>query len=287
VAVKENDMTQIIDCTPGERTSATVVDLAAVKARQQAMWASGDFSVIGTTLQSVGESLCEAVDLEAGSRVLDVACGNGNASLAAARRWCKVTGLDYVPELLQRAAERAKGERLELELVEGDAERLPFADGQFDVALSTYGIMFAPDQEQAAREIVRVVKPGGKIGLANWTPEGFIGQLLRTVGKHVPPLPGVASPIFWGTEARLTELFRGTRSVHVARKEFVFRYTSAEHMVDVFRRFYGPTHKAFAALDAQKQAALAADIVELAARFSRRQTSLVAPAEYLEVVIER
>jgi len=280
-------MTQILDCPPSERKQAALVDLAAVKARQQAMWASGDFAVIGTTLQIVGESLCEAVDLEAGSQVLDVACGNGNASLAAAHRFCKVTGLDYVPELLHRAGERARAERLDIAFIEGDAERLPFADASFDAALSTYGIMFAPDQEQAAREIVRVVKPGGKIGLANWTPEGFIGQLLKTVGKHVPPPAGVASPIFWGMETRLEELFRGTRSIQVTRREFVFRYESAAHFIDVFRRYYGPTYKAFGALDEARQAKLAADIEELAARFNRRPTSFVIPGEYLEVVIER
>jgi len=280
-------MSRILDCPPSERKQAAVVDLAAVKARQQAMWASGDFAVIGTTLQIVGESLCEAVDLESGSRVLDVACGNGNAALAAARRWGEVTGLDYVPELLQRAAERARAERLELELIEGDAERLPFEDAHFDVALSTYGIMFAPDQEQAAREMVRVVKPGGKIGMANWTPEGFVGQLLKTVGKHVPPPAGVASPIYWGTEARLQELFRGARSIRAVRKDFVFRYQSAAHFIDVFRRFYGPTYKAFGALDPNGQARLVADIEDLSSRFNRRRNSFVVPAEYLEVVIER
>jgi SAM-dependent methyltransferase len=285
--IEENPMTQALDHSPTEHKQSATVDLAAVKARQQAMWASGDFAVIGTTLQIVGESLCEAVDLEAGSSVLDVACGNGNAALAGARRWCKVTGLDYVPELLERAGARARSEGLQLELVEGDAERLPFEDGRFDVALSTYGVMFAPDQQQAAREIVRVVKPGGKIGLSNWTPEGFIGQLLKTVGKHVPPPAGVASPVLWGTEARLQELFRGTRSVQVNRKEFIFRYQSAEHFIDIFRRFYGPTFKAFGTLDPDGQARLAADIADLSSRFSRRKTSFVVPAEYLEVVIER
>jgi SAM-dependent methyltransferase len=285
--MKENDMTRILDCPPSERKQSAVVDLAAVKARQQAMWASGDFSVIGTSLQLVGESLCETVDVEAGSRVLDVACGNGNASLAAARRWCRVTGLDYVPELLARAGERARAERLEIELVEGDAERLPFEDAHFDVALSTYGIMFAPDQERAAREIVRVVRPGGKIGLSSWTPEGFIGQLLKTVGKYVPPPAGVASPIYCGTEARLQELFRGTRSIRSTRKEFVFRYRSAAHFVDIFRRFYGPTHKAFGALDEAGQARLAADMADLCDTFNRSSTSLAVPAEYLETVIDR
>jgi ubiquinone/menaquinone biosynthesis C-methylase UbiE len=279
-------MSQILDCPPVERKVAAVVDLAVVKTRQQAMWASGDFSVIGTTLQIVGETLCEAVDLKPGARVLDVACGNGNAALAAARRFCQVTGLDYVPALLADAGARARAERLDLELIEGDAERLPFADGHFDVALSTFGIMFAPDQEQAAREIARVVRPGGTIGLASWTPEGFIGQLLKTVGKHVPPPAGVASPIFWGTEARLRELFPGARMA-LQRKQFAFRYQSPAHFIDIFRRFYGPTHKAFAALPPEGQTRLAADIEEMSARFNRDPGSFVVPADYLEVVIER
>lgn len=285
---KEYDMTtQSLERPPHERNPAPSVDLAAVKARQQTMWASGDFAVIGTTLQLAGELLCEAVDLRSGSAVLDVACGNGNASLAAARRWARVTGLDYVPELLRRAGERARAEGLDLTLVEGDAERLPFADGAFDVALSTYGVMFAPDQAQAARELARVVKPGGAIGLANWTPEGFIGGLLAAVGRHVPPPPGVRSPILWGTEARLRELFPDVRSLRAERKNIAFRYESTEHFIDTMRRYYGPMHKAFAALDADGQARLGADITELAARHNRHPSSFVVPCEYLEVVIER
>ena len=280
-------MTQILDCPPTVRKQAAVVDLTAVKARQQAVWSSGDYAVIGTTLQIVGESLCEAVDLEAGSRVLDVACGNGNAALAAARRWCDVTGVDYVPALLERAAGRARAERLDIEWIEGDAERLPFDDASFDVALSTYGVMFSPDQEQAAREMMRVVRPGGKIGLANWTPEGFVGQLLKTVGKYVPPPPGVASPSSWGIEARLRELFQGARSVNALRKHFVFRYHSAAHFTDVFRSFYGPAYKAFTTLDGEGQARLTAEIAELSSRFKRGSAALAIPAEYLEVVIER
>jgi SAM-dependent methyltransferase len=279
-------MTQILDCPPQER-KPTVVDLTAVKTRQQAMWASGDFAVIGTTLQVVGENLCEAVDLLSGSRVLDVACGNGNASLAAAHRWCRVTGLDYVPALLQNARARARAEGVEVEWIEGDAERLPFKDAEFDVALSTFGIMFAPDQERAASEIARVVKPGGKIGLCNWTPEGFIGQLLATVGKHVPPPAGVASPIYWGVEARLLDLFQAARGLRAARRDFVLRYESTAHFIDIFKRFYGPTHKAFGALDQEGQARLAADITLLATRFNRHPESFVVPCEYLEVVIER
>lgn len=286
-------MTQILECPATTvareaQQSSAGVDLAAVKARQQIMWASGDFAVIGTTLQSVGESLCEAVDLESGSRVLDVACGNGNAALAAARRWGRVTGLDYVPALLERAAERARAERLELQLLEGDAERLPFESGSFDVALSTFGVMFAPDQAQAARELMRVVKPGGRIGLANWTPEGFVGRMLKTVGRHVPPPPaGVASPAQWGSEPRLSELFQGARSLRAERREFIFRYESVAHFINVFRRFYGPTYKAFSALDEQGQAGLGKDLELLAGEYNHRSTSFVVPAEYLEVVIER
>jgi SAM-dependent methyltransferase len=282
-------MTQIVASPTNQANPSPMpaFDLAAIKTRQQIMWSSGDFAVIGTTLQIVGESLCEAVDLEAGSRVLDVACGNGNAALAAARRFASVTGLDYVPSLLDRAGDRARVEQLDLVLVEGDAERLPFADAHFDVALSSFGVMFAPDHEQAAAEMIRVVKPGGRIGLANWTPEGFVGQLLKTVGKHVPPPAGVASPILWGTSPHLSQLFRGTRSIRVERKEFVFRYRSAAHFIDVFRRFYGPTFKAFGALDPAGQAQLSADITALAARFNRRPGSFVVPGEYLEIVIDR
>jgi ubiquinone/menaquinone biosynthesis C-methylase UbiE len=263
------------------------VDLTALKTRQQAMWASGDFSVIGTTLQIVGESLCEAVDVEAGARVLDVACGNGNAALAAARRGASVTGLDFVPELVRRAGERARAEQLAMELVVGDAERLPFEEGDFEVALSSFGVMFTADHEKAARELLRVVRPGGRIGLANWSVEGFVGQLLRTVGKHVPPPAGAPSPLAWASETRLRQLFGQARSIRAESKQFVFRYQSVEHFIEVFRRFYGPTYKAFGALDAAGQARLAEDIAALSVRFNRRSTSFVVPAEYLEVVIER
>jgi ubiquinone/menaquinone biosynthesis C-methylase UbiE len=281
-------MTQIIDCPPSQRP-AIVVDLAAVKARQQTTWASGDFAVIGTTLQLVGESLCEAADLDAGSKVLDVACGNGNATLAAARRFCRVTGLDYVPALLERARERADAEGLSIDFIEGDAEALPFSDASFDAALSTYGVMFAPDQERAARELHRVVRPGGVIGLANWTPEGFVGKMLTTVGKHVPPPPGVASPVYWGREERLRELFPDVRAMRTERREFIFRYESADHFVELFRRYYGPTHKAFAALEAPRQAILADELAALVVQFGRptRSSAVAIRAEYLEVVIDR
>ena len=285
-------MTQFLECPAKAvareaQQTASSIDLASVKARQQLMWASGDYSVIGVTLQIVGESLCEALDLEAGSRVLDVACGDGNASLAAARRWTRVTGLDYVAALLERAAARARAEQLELQLIEGDAELLPFDDASFDVALSTFGVMFAPDQVQAARELMRVVKPGGKIGLANWTPEGYVGRMLQTLGKHVPPPAGVASPSQWGREQHLRELFRGARSLRVEYRDFVFRYESVAHYIDVFRRFFGPTHKAFSALDEQGQARLSSDLAQLAAAFNRSSTTFQVPGQYLEVVIER
>ena len=203
----------------------TAPDYAAIKQRQQATWAAGDYAVIGTTLQIVGERLCDAVDLHAGERVLDVAAGNGNATLAAARQFAHVTSTDYVGALLDRGSERAAAERLPVIFQEADAEALPFADGSFDVALSTFGVMFTPDQEKAASELARVVRRGGRIGLANWTPEGFIGQLFKTIGKHVPPPAGIKSPALWGTEARLVELFPG-HSIMASKQIFNFRYES-------------------------------------------------------------
>jgi SAM-dependent methyltransferase len=267
----------------------TVAPLQEIKARQKAMWASGDFSVIGTTLQVVGETLCEAADLRAGSRVLDVACGNGNASLAAARRFCDVVGVDYVPALVERARVRAAGERLDVAFHEGDAEALPFEDGSFDAVLSTFGVMFAPDQARAAAELARVCRPGGVIALANWTPEGFIGELFKVVGRHVPPPPGLRSPAYWGTPEGLRELFGGAvTEIGSTRRHFVFRYKSAAHWIDVFRRWYGPVHRAFAMLDADGQAALDRDLHALLARYDQSGgTSLVVPGEYLEVVVRR
>lgn len=283
-------MTSIVELPPASRPLTVMgVDIAAIKARQQMMWASGDFSVIGTTLQLVGETLCEAADVDAGSRVLDVACGNGNAALAAAHRFCRVVGIDYVPALLDRARQRAEAERLSIEFLQADAEALPFPADSFDAALSTFGVMFAPDQQRAARELTRVVRPGGKIALANWTPEGFVGKMLVTVGKHVPPPAGVASPVYWGNETRLRELFPNVKQLTTRRRDFMFRYESFEHFLDTFRTFYGPTYKAFSALDSQGQARLADDLRVLVEQFrSPLQTkSLVVPAEYLEVVIER
>jgi ubiquinone/menaquinone biosynthesis C-methylase UbiE len=270
-------------------SSVPAVDLAAIKSRQQAAWATGNYAVVGTTLQIVGEALCEALDLRSGSRVLDVAAGNGNATLAAARRFCDVTSTDYVGALLEAGKVRAQAEGQSIRFQEADAENLPFADASFDVVLSTFGVMFTPDQEKAAAELARVCKPGGKIGLANWTPESFIGQLFKSIGRYVPPPAGVKSPALWGTRARLDELFGKTaREIRATSRHFTFRYRSPEHWIEVFRTWYGPTHKTFAALDAAKQAEFTRDILTLIARDNRSgDATMVLPAEYLEVVIER
>jgi ubiquinone/menaquinone biosynthesis C-methylase UbiE len=264
-------------------------DLAAVKQRQQGAWSSGDYAVVGTTLQIVGEQLCEALDLHPGSKVLDVAAGNGNATLAAARRWCEVTSTDYVPALLERGRERAAAERLTVDFHEADAEALPFPDATFDVVVSTFGVMFTADQDKAAAELLRVCKPAGKIGLANWTPQGFIGQVFKALGKHLPPPAGVKSPALWGTPARMNEMFGAKVSEIVAEpRMFVFRYRSAEHWLDVFKTFYGPMLKAFAALDATAQAALRYDLLALVGEFNRANDGTMAVhSEYLEVVITK
>ena len=265
------------------------INLDAVKARQHGAWSSGDYAVVGTTLQIVGEELCEALDLRSGQKVLDVAAGNGNASLAAARRWCDVIATDYVPALLERARERAQAERLDIEFRKADAEALPFPDAEFDVVVSTFGVMFTPDQDRAAAELVRVCKHGGKIGLANWTPEGFIGQLFKTIGKHVAPPAGIRSPGLWGTRPRITEMF-GTQatSITAEQRNFVFRYRSPEHWLEIFKTYYGPLLKTFAALDPAGQVALEHDVMELIAKFNRAvDGSVVIPSEYLEIVITR
>lgn len=264
-------------------------DLSDVKSRQRGAWSSGNYAIVGTTLQIVGESLCEALDLRAGAKVLDVAAGNGNVSLAAARRWCEVVSTDYVPALLARGRLRAEADGLTINFQEADAEALPFVDASFDAVVSTFGVMFTPNQEAAAAELVRVCKPGGKIGLANWTPEGFIGQLFKTIGKHLPPPAGVKSPALWGTRARLEELFGAhASSIQAETRYYVFRYRSAEHWLDVFKTFYGPVLKAFAALPVASQAALAEDLVALVERFNRSgDDSMVVPGEYLEIVVSR
>lgn len=263
-------------------------DLAALKHKQQAAWASGDYAVVGTTLQLVGETLCEAADVRTDERVLDVAAGNGNATLAAARRGAHVVSTDYVGTLLERGRARAEAERLPVQFEVADAEALPFDDARFDVVLSTFGVMFAPDHGRAAAEMLRVCRPGGRIAMANWTPEGFIGQLFKTVGVHLPPPAGARSPALWGTEAHLSSLFgAGAADIDVQRRHFNLRYRSPAHWIEVFRTWYGPVHKAFAALG-PNAATLERDIHALLERFNRAGPgSLVVPSEYLEVVITR
>jgi SAM-dependent methyltransferase len=279
-------MSHVIENRPA---TAAAPDFAAIKRRQQATWASGDFAVVGTTLQIVGESLAEAVDVRAGESVLDVAAGNGNATLAAARRFASVTSTDYVPALLEKGGERARAEGLDVRFQEADVENLPFPDASFDVVLSTFGAMFAPDHRRTAREMLRVLRDGGRIGLANWTPEGFIGRLFKVIGAHVPPPAGLQSPALWGTEAHIVELFGAQApQIRCERRIFNFRYRSAAHWVQIFRDYYGPTHKAFAALDAAGQQALERDISALLAQLNTAgAASLVVPAEYLEIVITK
>jgi ubiquinone/menaquinone biosynthesis C-methylase UbiE len=271
-----------------DRAPATP-DLTAIKTRQHGAWSSGDYAIVGTTLQIVGEDLCEALDVRAGQKVLDVAAGNGNATLAAARRWCDVTSTDYVPALLERGRTRAAAEGLPVEFREADAEALPFKDASFDVVVSTFGVMFTPNQDAAASELIRVCKPGGKIGMANWTPDGFIGQLFKTIGKHMPPPAGVKSPALWGTRARLAEMFdANASSITTAQRHFAFRYRSPEHFVEVFKTYYGPMLKTFAALEGAKQAAFQSDLLSLIAQFNRSgDDTAVIPSEYLEIVITR
>ena len=272
-----------------QATPAPAPDLAALKTKQQAAWTSGNYAIIGSTLQIVGEELCEALDLKSGSKVLDVAAGNGMASLAAARRWCEVTSTDYVPALLERGRARATAEGMEIEFREADAENLPFADNSFDSVISTFGVMFTPNQDKAAAELLRVCKPKGSIGLANWTPDGFIGQVFKTLGKYLPPPDGVKSPALWGTRGRLGELFdAGASSVKAQPRLFNFRYRSADHFLEMFKTYYGPVLKAFAALDAGKQEELRDDLHALLVRMNRATNgSLVVPSEYLEVIITK
>jgi ubiquinone/menaquinone biosynthesis C-methylase UbiE len=267
--------------------SAPTVDFAAVKARQQATWGTGDFAVIGATLQVVSENLCEAVDLRAGAKVLDVACGHGNTAIAAARRFCETTGIDYVPTLVERARERAQAERFEIDFRVGDAEQLEFADASFDYVLSTYGVMFTPRQDVAARELLRVCKKGGRIGLANWTPQSMIGDVFRATAQLVPPPAGVPSVFNWGSDAELAKLF-GTNPVRTRRTEFVFRYRSARHFLEVFRTWYGPTRRAFEALPEARRPELERALLDVLERGNRaKDGSFAGPSEYLEVVVEK
>lgn len=266
---------------------AATADLAAVKTKQQAAWSSADYSVVGTTLQIVGEELCEALDLRSGQKVLDVASGNGNASLAAARRWCSVVSTDYVPDLLKHGRARAAAEGLTIDFQGADAEDLPFDDGAFDAVVSTFGVMFTPNQNRAAAELLRVCKSGGQIGIANWTPDSFVGQMFKILGSYLPPAAGVQSPMLWGTRERLTEMFGPlSKSIGANRREFNFRYRSGEHFVEVFKTYYGPMLKAFAALDDIRKAGLKRDLLDLIARLNKADDgTMVVPSEYLQAVI--
>jgi ubiquinone/menaquinone biosynthesis C-methylase UbiE len=281
-------MITVIECHP-TATEKPAPDLKAVKAKQQAAWSSGDYAVVGTTLQIVGEQLAEAMDLRAGQTVLDVAAGNGNVTLAAARRWCEVTSTDYVESLLARGRKRADAEGLEVKFQFADAEDLPFADESFDAVVSTFGVMFSPDQDRTAAEMVRVCRSCGRIGLANWTPESFVGQMFKTIGKHLPPPSGVKSPALWGTRSWVEATFApAAAKVAAERRHFIFRYRSPQHFLDTFRAYYGPAHKAFEALDAHGRKALADDIIDLVGRFNRSgDATVVVPSEYLEVIVTK
>lgn len=280
--------TQITPPTADAHPGAARPDLAAIKQRQQATWASGDYAIVGTTLQIVGETLAEAADVRAGERVLDVAAGNGNATLAAARRFAHVTSTDYAPSLLDKGRARAQAEGLDVQFQVADVEALPFAAESFDATLSTFGAMFAPDHARTASEMLRVTRPGGRIGLANWTPEGFIGRLFKLVDAHVPPPAGIQPPALWGTEAHLAALFGAQGQLHCERRHFHFRYRSPAHFIQVFRDFYGPTLKAFAALDVAGQRALERDLTALLEQMNTAgASSLVIPSEYLEVVVTK
>jgi ubiquinone/menaquinone biosynthesis C-methylase UbiE len=270
------------------QSTIPTVDLSTIKGRQQLAWGSGDYAIVGTTLQIVGETLCEAVDLRSNQRVLDVAAGNGNATLAAARRFADVVSTDYVAALLEGGRRRAEADRLPVTFQEADAEALPFADASFDVVLSTFGVMFTPNQEKAAGELLRVCRQGGKIGLANWTPDSFIGQMFKVLGKYVPPVAGVAPPSLWGTKARLDTLFGSQAVVAAESRTFVFRYKSPAHWLEIFRDYYGPVLKAFASLAPEARTALEKDLLALLDKHNvAKDGTLVLPSEYLEAVITR
>jgi ubiquinone/menaquinone biosynthesis C-methylase UbiE len=281
--------TQSITKPTSHVVNPATADLVALKGRQQASWSSGDYAIVGTTLQIVGEELCEALDLRAGQKVLDVAAGNGNVTLAAARRWCDVTSTDYVPSLLERGRARASAEGLTVAFKDADAEALPFDDGAFDAVVSTFGVMFTPNQDRAASELLRVCRPGGQIGLANWTPDGFIGQMFKILGKYLPPPAGAKSPALWGSRARLDEMFRpGATTIRAEPRYFKFRYRSPAHFVEVFRTNYGPMLKAFAALDQTRQNGLNDDLIALITTMNKASDgTMVVPSEYLEIVITK
>jgi ubiquinone/menaquinone biosynthesis C-methylase UbiE len=270
-------------------TEKTPIDLEALKARQQATWASGNYSAVATRIANIAERLVDAADLHAGWRVLDVATGDGNAAIAAARRGCEVVGIDYVPGLVEHGRLRAGIEGLDVTFLEGDAEALAFPDASFDAVTSVVGVMFAADQGRAASELLRVCRPGGTIALASWTPTGYVGEMFRTTAAHVPPATGTPSPFHWGSEEGLKELLgSGISSLDVQERTYTFRYESAEEFVSYFRTWYGPTLKAFEALDDAAQSALEADLVGLARRNDRGpEGSLAVDATYLEAIAVR
>jgi ubiquinone/menaquinone biosynthesis C-methylase UbiE len=265
-----------------------IQDLTALKARQQLAWSAGDYALIGTGIQLIAELLVEALDPRSTWHILDVAAGSGNASLAAARRNCLVTSTDYVPSLLERGKQRATAEGLEITFVSADAEALPFRDNHFDAALSTVGVMFAPNQQQAAAELFRVIKPGGRIGLASWTPDSFVGRIFRVMGKYLPPPAGLQPPSLWGTEAHLRTLFPDAAHIDTTQRAFTFRNPTPQHWLESFRTYYGPMNKAFAALHEPTQQLLSADLLKLCAELNRSgDPTLVLPSDYLEAVIHK
>lgn len=262
------------------------INFQTIKTKQQAAWASGDYGKIGATVQITGEELCEYLSLSAGAKVLDVAAGNGNATLAAARRFCDVVSTDYVEHLLEQGKQRCEANGFAVKFQQADAEDLPFDDAKFDAVLSTFGVMFTPNQEKSARELMRVCKPGGKIGMANWTPDGFIGQLFKLIGGYVAPPAGVSSPANWGDEKFIQTQFAAASQLDFRKREFNFRYQSPAHWLDLFRTYYGPIHKAFLALDDAQAALFEADIYKLIERFNVSQDgTMVVPSEYLEISI--
>jgi ubiquinone/menaquinone biosynthesis C-methylase UbiE len=264
-----------------------MIDLNAVKAQQQKMWATGDFAMIGWNTVYPGERMCEAAGLRADWKVLDVACGSGNVALSAARRNCDAVGIDYVPALIERARERAAAERLPAAFEIGDCEAIPFPDSAFDAVLSVFGSMFAPDQEQAARELLRVCRPGGRIGLANWTPEGFWGQAFGVTARYRPPPAGLRSPLEWGRQGRLHELFgQQIRAMHVTARTVLFRFRNSAHWLEVFSRYFGPVMKTLEALDDAGRRAYRDELDVTLNRFNvSGDGTLVVAADYLEVVL--
>jgi len=265
-------------------------DFAAVTEVQQQIWSEGDFARIGIGIQMVGEDLAEAVNILPGQRVLDVATGAGNCAIAAARRFGEAVGLDYVPALLQRARERAAAEHFDIEFVEGDAQALPFDDGSFDVVLSSFGAMFAPDQEKTASELLRVCRSGGKIGMANWPPRGLVGGgMFKIVAEHAPPPPGVQPPVLWGSEDRVRELFGdGVSDIRFTSREVRMRHYSPESWLEYFRTYFGPMVTAFERVGEDGAQALSDDLLELMRSSNEAgDAALVASAEYVEIVADR